>query len=316
MSDDAVEKALAGGTKFRAYRDEDEKENIKRYDPAKDNKLGIERILQIDSDNGHSALSIHAGGNGSKDYLIETVNGLLTQGGLSAKLEDKSGGGGARLKFTLNGEIGSDSLAKLALALSQEAPKGKSDRHYPVISPETANAIIGNELEVQGKKPSELGMINLQTTVIDGQSQQSYGLEKPWRYIGATIQYPHAAITSVTELAFPTSNSSGANVIDIETRIDTKSPQLVQAALRAAGIKIGSDSKDDYIIAEAPADIATQALRSKPGLIPDFIAAEIQQAASEAHPDQMEVNASVRSSSDQLVQKVTGKAPATGGRTD
>ena len=239
-----------------------------------------------------------------KNNKFAEENALGLMEGVVSDIKKETVGSENRLTF-MTDERG---IIKVIEELSGDKPKGRNDSYFAVIKPEIATAIIANEVEVLGKKPSELGLATFKVLHVDGERQRDYGLEQPISYLGDyKIKYAHSQILEVRE----DGQVAEGNNFEISTTLFlTKQGQKKAAEiLKDAGIKyqehahelklapLHPDTMDYSIKIEGKtADQVMAALKGHDNLIPSFFVKEIADKALELHPEQQAINARISES--------------------
>lgn len=228
-----------------------------------------------------------------RDSRIETVKGLLAGNAGLEDVEVKSHGNAAGFSVTID-NMKQEDLMRVAVALTQAAPKGKSDSYYPVMDQTVAEQVIANELDRLKLTPLEAGLVKIEKTEMDAARAADLGLAKPTGYIDADFAaYPLAPVSFLREEA-TFSALAGENKMYMTTDITARDGlgKRVAEALQDAGIKVTRSEFTSFVKAQAPADAVAEALL-KAKLLSPVIADALKTAAEAVHPGQRDINAGI-----------------------
>jgi len=228
-----------------------------------------------------------------RDFRIETVKGLL-EGNLGiSDVNVKSHGNASGFSVTID-KVKPEDLMRVAVALTQAAPKGRSDSFYPVMDQSVAEQIIAKELDRLQMTPVEAGLVKIQKTEMDIARARDYGLAKPVGYIDVDFSaYPLTPVSFMREDA-NCAELKGENAMYMSTDITVRAglAKRVTEALKDAGIKATRSEFGSFVKAEAPADTVAEALK-KANLLSPALMEAVKSAAETAHPGQRDINAGI-----------------------
>lgn len=228
-----------------------------------------------------------------RDYRIETVKGLLAGNAGVTDMEVKSHGNASGFSVTID-NMKQEDLMRIAVALTQTAPKGKSDSYYPVMGQPVAEQIIANELARLQLTPIEAGLVKIEKTEMDAARARDLGLQKPSGYIDVDFAaYPLTPVSFMREEAV-FSELAGDTKMYMTTDITARDGlgKRVAEALQEAGIKVTRSEFTPFVKAQAPADVVAEALQ-KAKLLSPAITDAVKNAAESVHPGQREINAGI-----------------------
>lgn len=247
-----------------------------------------------------------------RDFRIETVKGLLAGNAGLEDVEVKSHGNASGFSVTID-KMKQEDLMRVAVALTQAAPKGKSDSYYPVLDQSVAEQVIANELDRLKLTPIEAGLVKIEKTEMDALRARDLGLDKPVGYIDVNFAgYPLTPVSFMREEA-NFSALGGENKMHMSTDITARDGmgKRVAEALQEAGIKTTRSEFTSFVKAHAPADAVADALQNARLLSPS-IAREVKKAAEAVHPGQRDINAAIDAEFAARMKKpaVSSAAPA------
>ena len=228
-----------------------------------------------------------------RDLRIETVKGLLAGNAGLEEVEVKSHGNASGFSVTID-KMKQEDLMRVAVALTQAAPKGKSDSHYPVMDTSVAEQVIANELQRLQLTPIEAGLVKIEKSEMDQSRARDLGLDKPVGYIDVNFSaYPLTPVSFMREEA-NFSELAGEAKMHMSTDITARDGmgKRVAEALQNAGIKVTRSEFTPFVKAHAPADTVADALQNAKLLSPT-IARAVMKAAESVHPGQREINAAI-----------------------
>jgi len=228
-----------------------------------------------------------------RDYRIETVKGLLAGNAGVTEAEVKSHGNAAGFSVTID-NVKQEDLMRIAVALTQAAPKDKSDSYYPVMGRAVAEQIIASELDRLQLTPIEAGLVKIETTEMDAARARDLGLQKPTGYVDVDFAaYPLTPVSFMREEAV-FSELAGEAKMYMTTDISARDGlgKRVAEALQEAGIKATRSEFAPFVKAQAPADAVAEALQ-KAKLLSPAITDAVKNAAEAVHPGQREINAGI-----------------------
>lgn len=228
-----------------------------------------------------------------RDLRQENVLGLLAGNAGIENVETKSFGNASGFSVTVD-DVDQKDLMRIAVALTQAAPKGKSDFHYPVMGQAVAEQIIGNELDRLKMTPVEAGLVSIKTDEMTKERAAELGLAKPVAYVDVNFDnYPLSPVAFIREDG-TFSERNGESAMHISTKLTARDGQAkkVVEALQDAGIKATKSEYGNYVSANATADAVAEALQ-KSKLLSGTLTEAIKSAAEKAHPGQREINAEI-----------------------
>lgn len=228
-----------------------------------------------------------------RDSRIETVKGLLEGNAGVTDIEVKSHGNASGFSITIE-KMKQEDLMRIAVALTQDAPKGKSDSYYPVMGQPVAEQVIANELNRLQLTPIAAGLVKIEKTEMDATRANDLGLQKSVGYIDVDFSsYPLTPVSFMREEA-NFAELSGEKTMYMSTDITARDGQgkRVAEALQDAGIKVTRSEFTPFVKAQAPADVVAEALQQAKLLSP-VITEAVKNAAEAVHPGQREVNAGI-----------------------
>jgi len=228
-----------------------------------------------------------------RDYRIETVKGLLAANAGAAEVEVKSHGNASGFTVTID-NMKQEDLMRIAVALTQEAPKGKDGSYFPVMDRTVAEQIIASELDRLKLTPIEAGLVKIEKTEMDAARARDLGLQKPTGYIDVDFAaYPLTPVSFMREDAHFAA-LAGETKMYMSTDITARDGlgKRVAEALQEAGIKVTRSEFTPFVKAQAPADVVAEALQQARLLSPAITDA-VKAAAETVHPGQREINAGI-----------------------
>lgn len=223
----------------------------------------------------------------------ETVQGLLAGNAGIENIETKSFGNASGFSVTIN-DVDQKDLMRIAVALTQAAPKDKSDFHYPVMGQAVAEQIIANELDRLKITPVEAGLVSIKTEEMTQERAAELGLGKPVSYVDVSFNnYPLSPVAFIREDGTFTERN-GETAMQVTSKLTARDGQAkkVVEALQGAGIKATKSEYGNFISTNATADAVAEALQ-KSKLLSGTLTDTIKSVAEKAHPGQREINAEI-----------------------
>lgn len=223
----------------------------------------------------------------------ETVQGLLAGNASIENAETKSFGNASGFSVTIN-DVDQKDLMRVAVALTQAAPKDKNDFHYPVMDQAVAEQIIANELDRLKMTPVEAGLVSIKTDEMSKDRAAELGLAKPVSYVDVNFDsYPLSPVAFIREDGTFTERN-GETAMQVTSKLTARDGQAkkVVEALQGAGIKATKSEYGNFISTNATADAVAEALQ-KSKLLSGTLTDTIKSAAEKAHPGQREINAEI-----------------------
>lgn len=223
----------------------------------------------------------------------ETVQGLLAGNAGIENIETKSFGNASGFSVTID-DVDQKDLMRVAVALTQAAPKDKNDFHYPVMDQAVAEQIIANELDRLKMTPVEAGLVSIKTEEMSQGRAAELGLGKPVSYVDVNFDnYPLSPVAFIREDGTFTERN-GETAMQVTSKLTARDGQAkkVVEALQGAGIKATKSEYGNYISTNATADAVAEALQ-KSKLLSGTLTDTIKSAAEKAHPGQREINAEI-----------------------
>jgi hypothetical protein len=233
---------------------------VQNYEPKGDSNLwsyqftdNSREILSITVEHGTITITAAKDAGNKIDSLLGLAE--AKEGKQREKRKDAVDRNGD--KFTQNTD--ERGIIRTILAISSV------DKEYSaVLEPETATSIIADTLEKMGKKPSEVGLCEIE-------NKEKENPKHPSTISAHIINYPHSPVLSLNEDFLP----KGINTFI--TCKDADGARKVAEALKSKGLTV-PDNTDKYatkvLVLKSDAAQVMKALEGT-GIIPPFIAKEI-----------------------------------------
>jgi len=252
----------------------------------------------------YSVCLVFATGQDKREFRAETVQGLLAENAGITDAKVNSHGNSSGFNVVID-NVKQEDLMRIAVALTQAAPKGKSDHHYPVMGQDIAEQVLANELDRLKLTPVDAGLVKITTEQMSADRAALMGIEKPVNYVDVDLSaYPLTPVKLMREDG-SFSDKSGASAMQVGTTLgvrDGYTAKVVQV-LQDAGIKASKTGQGNNVSTNAPTDVVAGALQ-KAGLLPPVLADAIKSAAQAAHPDQQKINAEIDAQGAQRISKI------------
>lgn len=140
--------------------------------------------------------------------------------------------------------LNADDLRPLLKTLSTDVELGRGDSLYGVIKTETANAIVDRDMTARGIKPSQAGIVKIETIDFDVERHGERGIRG-----SVEAEIPDGAVSRIVE------NTSAAaigdkHVAQVSTQIEMRDPyqaNAVKSSLEKEGISTRVRRGDDIV---------------------------------------------------------------------